>query len=86
MHTLIPKAFLAFRSLSPQGQTVVGHMLQAGSITQREAILDHSIQSLTRRISEIIDAGIDVLREDKKHPLTQQRYAKYSLHASNLSN
>jgi len=65
--------------LSPQAQTVYDHMFTAGSITQREAILDHSVQSLTRRITEIKDAGHVIFREDRKHPLTAQRYARYSL-------
>lgn len=65
--------------LTPQAQTVLKHMKEAGSITQREALVDHSIQSLTRRITELQDAGIAVKREDKRHPITNQRYARYSL-------
>jgi hypothetical protein len=67
------------QSLTPQAATVLAHMEYAGSITQREAMLDHSIQSLTRRITELNDKGFRVNREDKKHPLTGQRYARYSL-------
>ena len=44
-----------------------------------EAILDHAIQSLTRRITELQAAGIPIRREDRKHPLTGQRYARYFL-------
>ena len=40
-----------FRSLTPQAQTVLKHLNEAGTITQREALLDHSVQSLTRRIT-----------------------------------
>lgn len=69
-------------TLTPQAHTVYKHMRDAGSITQREAILDHSVQSLTRRITEIQDKGIPVIREDRKHPITGQRYARYSLAAS----
>ncbi len=65
--------------LTPQAMLVCKHMMAAGSITQREAILDYSVQSLTRRITEIQDAGIGVIRDDRKHPLTGQRYARYSL-------
>lgn len=71
--------FHATKKLSPQAQLVYNHILKAGSITQREAILDHSVQSLTRRITEIQDAGIAISREDKKHPMTGQRYARYSI-------
>ena len=65
--------------LTPQACLVLAHMEHAGSITQREAMLDHSIQSLTRRITELNVNGFRVNREDKKHPLTGQRYARYSL-------
>lgn len=67
------------KPLTPQALTVLTHLRVAGSITQREAILDHSVQSLTRRITELQDKGYQILREDKKHPLTSQRYARYSL-------
>ena len=66
-------------TLSPQANIVWRHMNDAGSITQREAIADHSIQSLTRRISEIVAAGIKIEKERKTHPLTGQRYMRYSL-------
>lgn len=66
-------------TLTPQALTVLMHITRAGSITQREAIMDHSVQSLTRRITEIRSAGFKILREDKKHPMTFQRYARYTL-------
>lgn len=69
----------AFASLTPQSQVVLRHLDNAGTITQREALLDHSVQSLTRRITEIRDAGFKVLGMWKKHPLTNQRYMRYSL-------
>lgn len=72
----------ARHSLTPQAFIVFTHMNTAGSITQREAILDHSVQSLTRRITELQDKGFPVVREDKKHPITDQRYARYSFAAS----
>ena len=68
-----------YQQLTPQARTVLGHIELTGSITQREAILDHSIQSLTRRITELNDKGFPTVREDKNHPITGQRYAKYSL-------
>ena len=66
-------------SLTPQAIVVLKHMAVAGSITQREAMIDHSVQSLTRRITEIKDNYIPVKVEHKKHPMTGQRYARYSL-------
>jgi len=73
--------FKQIYSLTPQALTVYRHIRDAGSITQREAIMDHSVQSLTRRITEIRAAGFKILREDKKHPLTKQRYARYTFGA-----
>ena len=66
-------------ALTPQAQLVLQHLHRAGSITQRDAILDHSIQSLTRRITELNAMGFPVVREDRNHPITGQRYARYSL-------
>ena len=65
--------------LTPQGRTVLNHIRKCGSITQREAIMDHSIQSLTRRITELRDAGFDIVSEWKHHKITHQRYMRYTL-------
>lgn len=67
-----------FLSLTPQARKVLGHLNDTGTITQREAIMDHSVQSLTRRITEIRDAGFMVPGVWKQHPLTGQRYMRYS--------
>lgn len=67
-----------FSRLSPQARTVVKHMNETGTITQREALLDHGVQSLTRRITEIRDAGFSVHTVWKNHPVTGQRYARYT--------
>lgn len=64
--------------LTPQAQTVLDHLLTSKTITQREAIMDHSVQSLTRRITELRDAGFDVGGGWKVHPLTGQRYMRYT--------
>jgi hypothetical protein len=68
-------------SLTPQSRVVLTHLRNTGTITQREALMDHSVQSLTRRITEIRDAGYKVIGNWKKHPLTGQRYMRYSLTA-----
>lgn len=65
--------------LSPQCRTILRHMKTTGSITQREALMDHSVQSLTRRITELYDHGYDIYKEPKQHPITGQRYMRYSL-------
>ena len=63
--------------LSPQNLTVLRHQKRTGSITQREALMDHSVQSLTKRISELRQAGYKIIKEQKRHPITGQRYARY---------
>lgn len=67
--------------LTPQARTILQHLSDTGTITQREAIMDHSVQSLTRRITEIRDAGFEVRGVWKKHPVTGQRYMRYNLDA-----
>lgn len=67
------------RILAPQTVTVLDHLVKAGTITQRQAMADHSIQSLTKRISELRDAGVEVEGEWKRHPITGQRYMQYRL-------
>lgn len=62
-----------------QNQKIINHMLKNGSITQREAILDYSIQSLTKRISELREMGFDIRKEVRQHPVTGQSYARYFL-------
>lgn len=75
LQTYLNKLF----SLTPQARTILAHIEISGSITQREAILDHSVQSLTRRITELNAKGFPTRRDDKVHPVTGQRYARYSL-------
>lgn len=63
--------------MTPQAITVLNHILTAGSITQRAALMDHSIQCLTKRVQELRDRGFKVKTTIKKHPITGQRYARY---------
>jgi hypothetical protein len=65
--------------LKPQTQTVLNHLRKTGSITFREAVADHSVQSLTKRIQELRAAGFPINTKFKRHPLTKQRYAEYQL-------
>ena len=63
--------------MTPQAHTVLNHINIAGSITQREALMDHSIQCLTKRVQELRTCGFQVKTTFKKHPITGQRYARY---------
>lgn len=67
-------------NLSPQCRQIVNHMLKAGSISAREAMLDLDIggNALTRRIVDIEGSGLEVIRDRKKHPTTNKLYTRYS--------
>lgn len=67
-----------------QTQMIIDHMKRTGSITMREALLDYSIQSLTKRISELRKQGYKIKTEHKLHPTTGQRYARYKLERKRL--
>lgn len=62
-----------------QNQRILKHLEKAGSITVREAIVEYSIQSLTKRISELREAGHNVVSTLKRHPVTGQEYTRYTL-------
>ncbi|KQV99984.1 helix-turn-helix domain-containing protein [Rhizobacter sp. Root1221] len=65
-------------SLTPQAQIVLGHLRKVGSITAVEAAAVHRVRSLSRRITEVQDAGYPV-RKEHKRDTTGQRYVRYSL-------
>lgn len=65
------------KSLTPQLRSLVNHFQRSGRITQRQAIMDYSIQSLTKRIAELRGLGADVQSNFKNHPITGQRYCEY---------
>lgn len=64
-----------------QNKLILSHMLRTGSITQREAMIDYSVQSLTKRISELRRNGYKIASEKRIHPTTGQRYVRYILTA-----
>ena len=61
-----------------QEATVLNHIEKAGSITVREAMVEYSIQSLTKRISNL-EMGHNILSHRKTHPITKQKYVRYTL-------
>lgn len=64
--------------MKPQLKTILKHLNTTGSITNREAIVDYNIMSLSRRISDLEqDWGVQFKRELKAHPVTGQRYVRY---------
>lgn len=60
-----------------QNQILLKHLQRTGRITQREAIMDHSIQALCRRIKDLREMGHDIVTRMKKHPITGQRYGEF---------
>lgn len=62
-----------------QNETLINHFKKAKSISQREALVDYSIQSLTKRISELRGMGYNIKTVHKKHPVTGQKYARYTM-------
>ncbi len=68
------------RKTMTQIQKLINHLKTAGSISQREAIMDYSIQSLTKRISELRnDYNMNIKTVWYQHPVTCQKYARYYL-------
>lgn len=70
---------LPYHVSPPQLDTVLQHLRRTGTITQREAIMDHSVQSLTKQIANLRDMGFNIITNNKRHPITNQRYASYEL-------
>lgn len=64
--------------VSPQAQRVLGHLKAAGSITNVEANAVHGIRSVSRRITELRDAGHRIDKQQKRDTLGQ-RYVRYVL-------
>lgn len=62
-----------------QNQRLIQHFKKTGRITQRQALMDYSIQSLTRRIRDLRDMGYPIVSKAKRHPVSGQRYVEYSL-------
>ncbi|API58487.1 hypothetical protein BSL82_03520 [Tardibacter chloracetimidivorans] len=67
------------KKIESQNSRLLKHFIKAGRITQRQAMADYSIQSLTKRISELRKMGYGIISNIKQHPITGQRYAEYVL-------
>lgn len=62
-----------------QHQNIIKHLETANGLTVREAMIEYSISSLTKRIQELRDQGYNIVSNRKKHPVTGQRYVRYTL-------
>lgn len=63
-----------------QHKLIIKHLRTTKGITVREAMIEYSISSLTKRIHELRALGYDILSTTKRHPVTGQRYVRYTLH------
>ena len=68
-----------------QLSNIMKHLRTAGSITVREAMIEYHISSLTKRIHELRQLGIDIMSVTKRHPVTGQRYVRYTLMSEEAS-
>ena len=70
-----------YLNLAPQSRLVYQHMKRAGSISPRDAMADHGMAAgtLARRICDIEVEGFTINRERKTHPITGNRYTRYTL-------
>lgn len=71
--------------MNSQHDKILKHLRKAGSITVREALVEYSISSLTKRIQELRERGHDIVSEWKSHPVTGQRYTRYKLRSSDAT-
>ena len=62
-----------------QNTKILAHLRATKGLTLREAMLDYSIQSFTKRISELRKLGYDIIGIPSSHPVTGQRYTRYVL-------
>ena len=60
-----------------QYDMILKHLKATKGLTQREALLDYSIQSFTARISELRKLGYNIDGVKSRHPVTGQRYTRY---------
>ena len=60
-----------------QYSKIIKHLRATKGLTQREALLDYSIQSFTARIAELRRMGYAIDSIKSKHPVTGQRYTRY---------
>ena len=62
-----------------QHTKIIKHLQTAKGLTVREAMIEYSISSLTKRIHELRGMGYDIESVRKSHPVTGQRYTRYHL-------
>jgi len=62
-----------------QHSMILNHLRVSKGITLREAFIDYGIPSFTKRISELRKLGFPIDGIKCRHPVTNQRYTRYTL-------
>jgi len=62
-----------------QHTMILKHLRASKGLTLREALIDYGIQSFTKRISELRKLGYRIDGIKSRHPVTNQRYTRYTL-------
>jgi hypothetical protein len=62
-----------------QNNKILNHLRATKGMTLREALLDYSIQSFPKRISELRKLRHRIDGVKSRHPVTGQRYTRYVL-------
>lgn len=62
-----------------QHSKIIKHLRTTNGITVREAMIEYHISSLTKRIHELRGLGWDILSTSKRHPVTGQKYVRYTM-------
>ena len=62
-----------------QHTKIIQHLKTTKGLTVREALIEYSISSLTKRVHELRGLGYDIESVRKTHPVTGQRYTRYFL-------
>ena len=67
-----------------QHSMILNHLRVSKGITLREAFIDYGIPSFTKRISELRKSGHRIDGIAGRHPVTNQRYTRYTLVEENV--
>lgn len=62
-----------------QHTKILKHLRTTKGLTVREAMIEYSISSLTKRVHELRGMGYNIESVRKSHPVTGQRYTRYFL-------
>ena len=62
-----------------QHAKILQHLKKTSGITVREAMVEYSIPCLTKRIQELRSLDWPIVSTWKRHPITGQRYTRYTL-------